>query len=53
MGVTEFGFSEWEVNHMYAGKWADLMYHFKQMHNMRTERKIFKIIEKTGSLMDI
>lgn len=38
---------------MYAGKWADLMYHFKRMYNMRAERSTFKIVEKQGSLMDL
>ena len=53
IGVTELGFTEWEVNHMHAGKWADLMYHFKRMYNMRMERKLFEIVEKRGSLMDL
>lgn len=53
IGVVEFGFTEWEVNHMYAGKWSDMMYHYKKMHNMRMNRQTFEIVEKTGSLMDI
>jgi len=53
MGVTELGFSEWEVNHMYAGKLLDLAYHFKKMHNIRMKRGIFSVVEKTGSLMDL
>lgn len=38
---------------MAFGKWLDLMYHFKSMHNMRMKREIFKIMEKKGSLMDL
>ncbi len=53
MGVTEMGFSEWEVNHMYAGKWSDLMHHFKKMYNFRTKKGLFNITEKQGSLMDL
>lgn len=53
MGVTEWGFSEWEVNHMSAGKWADLMFHYKKMHNMKMRKGLFKIVEKQGSLMDL
>ena len=53
IGVTELGFSEWEVNHMSAGKWTDLYYHFKKMYNMRASKSRFQIVEKQGSLMDL
>ena len=53
IGVVEFGYSEWEVNHMSAGKWSDLMYHYKKRHNMRNNRVPVKIIEKQGSLLDL
>lgn len=53
IGVVELGFSEWEVDHMYMGKWLDLMYHFKRMHNIRMQGRTFRMVEKTGSLMDL
>jgi hypothetical protein len=53
IGVTELHFTEWEVNHMYAGKWIDLFYHFKKIHNLKMIQSRFEIIEKNGSLMDL
>ena len=51
--MMDIGYSEREVGHMYFGKWEDLYYEWKKLHNMRMERMVFKGTEEVRSLMDM
>lgn len=51
--MMDIGYSEREVGHMYFGKWEDLYYEWKKLHNMRMERMVFKGTEEVHSLMDM
>ena len=50
--MMDIGYSEREVGHMYFGKWEDLYYEWKKLHNMRMERMVCKGTEEVHSLMD-
>lgn len=49
----QIGYREKEVAHMYFGKWADLFWEFKKMHNIKMKRMIFEEEKKVVSLMDL
>ena len=46
------GYSEKEVSRMYLGKWEEIFYHFKWLHNMRIGKRLFREQTKT-SLLDL
>ena len=48
----KIGYREWEIAHMYFGKWCDLFEEFKHMHNIEMRRQIFEK-QKVTSLMDL
>ncbi len=49
----DMGYTEREVGQMYFGKWADLYFEWKRLHNMRMQRMIFRDAEEVGSVMDL
>lgn len=49
----DIGYAEKEVGRMYYGKWADLYFEWKRLHNIRVQRMYFKNAEEAKTLMDI
>lgn len=49
----QFGYREYELAHMYFGKYLDIYAEWKKLHNIRMERKIFREEEQQKSLMDL
>ena len=51
--MMDAGYTEREVGRMSFGKWQDLYFEWKRLHNMRMERLVFKGTEEAHSLMEL
>ena len=49
----QIGYREYELAHMYFGKYLDIYAEWKKLHNIRMERNIFREEEQQKSLMDL